>query len=44
MLRPSDLETFDAEGFTLMRFYDGALAYPTQFMPQDLLTEGGDAS
>lgn len=44
VLRPSDLETFDAEGFTLMRFYDGALAYPTQFMPQDLLTEGGDAS
>ncbi len=32
VLRASDLDTFDEEGFTLLRFYDGALAYPTQYM------------
>lgn len=38
VLRASDLEAFDEEGFTLIPFYDGALAYPTQYMP----TEGDD--
>ena len=35
VLRSSDLEGFDEEGFTLIRFYDGALAYPTQYMPEE---------